>query len=124
MTRQHRLNEIKRFAATDLTDDDAVRTHAECRPEQLTYRYCAVPARIGWLRLESDHVGKTHLKLCRVLDYDHALIGARDRHQGVEERGFPGAAAPADDDISPAIDEPVEQGHDLCGDRTELEKAF
>ena len=88
------LEQIERFGATHLADDDAVRPQPQGRAHQLGHGH------------DTGTGAQRHVVLCRALqlhrvfEHDHAVAGGGDLvEQGIGQRGLAGAGATRDQDV-------------------------
>ena len=93
-----RLQQVERFPAAHLADDDAVRSMPQRRPEQVANRH-GRQTRLLASRLEPDQVRPVDLQLRRVLDQHDAVVGRQERRERVQQRRLARARAAADQDV-------------------------
>ena len=74
MARVHRLQQVERFRAADLADDDAFRTHTQAVLDEIAHRDLAFAFEVGRARFQTHHVRLLQLKFGRVLAGDDALV--------------------------------------------------
>ena len=93
-----RLQQIERFAAAHLADDDAVGAMPQGRAEQL-------PNGDGWqpnlltTSLEPHQVRPINLEFRRVLDEHDSVVHGEERGERVQERGLARTRPAADQDV-------------------------
>src|SRR5450759_4328322 len=95
----HRLQHVKRLAATALTDDDALRAHAQGIDDQSLNGDLTFSVDVLWPCLEPADMLLVQLQLGRVLDGDDAVFHRDEPGQHVQERGLAGPGAARDDDV-------------------------
>src|ERR1017187_1056488 len=113
----HGLEHVERLFAANLSDDDAVRPHAQAVDQQLPLAHRALPFDIGGAGLEPRHVRLFELQFGRILDGDDALLGGDEDGKSVEQGRFTRARTARDDDIEPRLDGGFEQAHHSGGKR-------
>ena len=74
MASVHGLQHVERFAATALTNHDAVGTHTQGVDQQVANRDATLALDIGRPRFESHDVRLTQLKFGCIFDRDDALV--------------------------------------------------
>jgi hypothetical protein len=95
----HRLEHVERLAAAALPHDDAVRTHAQRVPDQITDGVLAAPLEVCGACLQGNDVRLLELQLGCVFDGDDAFFGRDRSGQDIEERRLAAAGAAGDDDV-------------------------
>ena len=89
-----RREQIDHFGAPDLADDDAVRPHPQCLPDELAHRNFADAFDVGASRDQPDQMRMRRRQFRGVLDAHDPLVG-RDRVQHRRQQcrlAGPGAA--------------------------------
>ena len=86
-------------ATADLTDDDAVGTHAQRVLHEVARDDLATPFGVRRSRLEANHVLLLQPELGRVLDRDDTLVARDERAQRVQQRGLSGTGTAGDQDV-------------------------
>ena len=92
----HCLQHIQRFGAAALTDDDAVRTHAERRAYQLALIDAAFFVQVGRPRFEFHYVPLLQLQLGGIFDGDDALVLGDEPRECVQGGGLTGTGSARD----------------------------
>ena len=100
-----RLNQIKRFGATHLTEHDAIRTHTQRVAQKVTNLHGPHPFNAVRPSLQTHHMGMAEPKLGRILDGDHTSFNRHMCCQSIEQRGLTGARTATDDDAAPVCDQ-------------------
>ena len=114
------LSAVSRSSASPpahLADHDPVRSHAQRVAKQVANRHLAAPLDARRAALQAHDVGLAQAKLGRVLDRDHALLGADVGRQRVEQRRLAGPGATRDQDAAPASNGLRQQVAKLGGER-------
>ena len=87
----HRLQHIERFLASNLTHDDAVRSHTQRIDQKLPLVNSTFPFNVWWPRFQADDVILMQLQFCRVFyTYNSFAVGDK-RGQNVQQRGLSSA---------------------------------
>ena len=121
MARLHRVDHLDHLGATDLADDDAVRTHTQRVAHKVAHGDCAKTFAVGGACLEPHHVCSRKCQFGGVLDRDHPFGRADGRGEGVEQGGLSRARRTDDQDVRPAAHSPGEQLHlGRTGQRREI----
>ena len=122
VTRVHGVEHVERFLATDLADDDPVRTHAQCVAEEISLGYLAAAVYVGRPRLQTHDVRLLHLDLDRVLNRDDALCFRDVGRERVEERGLAGTGTAGDEDVQFDLHAGLQELHHVFGDRAGVDQ--
>ena len=93
-----RLQQVERFPAAHLANNDPVRPMSQRRAKQLANRH-GRQAGLLPAGLKPDEVGAINLKFRGVLDEDHAIVQWQEGRQRVQERGLAGARPATDQDV-------------------------
>ena len=100
----HRLEHVERFAATDLSDYDSVRSHPQRGAQQRPHVDRAGPLNAGRTRLQGDDVRLRKSKLRSVLDgHDPLVLTDRERER-VQGGGLSTRGPARDEHASPVAD--------------------
>ena len=99
-----RLQQVERFGAADLTDEDAIGPVPQGRAQQVgdrdrRQRRLLAERRLRAPRLEPKHVRLVEVNLRRLLDQDDAVAVGNVRRQRVQQRRLPGAGSAGDQDV-------------------------
>ena len=117
VSRVERGQQVEGLAAAHLADHDPVRSHAQGVSKQVANRHLAAPLDALGPTLQTHHVGLTQAELRRVLDRDHAFLGADVGRQRVEQRRLTGPGATRDQDAAPAANRLRQEVAKLGGER-------
>jgi hypothetical protein len=74
MPRVERSEQFNDLRASHLTDADAVRTHSQGLPDEITHRDHARALDVRSSGLHTDHVTASGVELSRVFDEDETLV--------------------------------------------------
>ena len=100
----HRLEHVERFAATDLSDYDSVRSHPQRGAQQRPHVDRAGPLNAGRTCLQGDDVRLRKSKLRSVLDgHDPLVLTDRERER-VQGGGLSTRGPARDEHASPVAD--------------------
>lgn len=99
-----RLQQVERFCATDLTDQNAIRSMPQCRTKQVgnrdgRQRRLLAERQLCTPRLEPNHVRFVQMNLCGLLDQNNAIAIGNVRSERVEQRGLAGTGTAGDQDV-------------------------
>src|SRR5690554_4927001 len=122
VTGVHRLEHVQGLRATDLTDDDAVGTHTQGVPDQITDPHLTLALDVGGPGLQCEHVLLMELQLGGVLHGDDALVTGDVAGQHVQGGGLTGTGTTGDDDVEAATDAGPEEVGDPLGEGAELDE--
>src|SRR6187549_2965332 len=89
----HGLEHVERFLASDLADNDAVRTHTQGVDEQLALADGALAFDVRGTRFQPGDVCLVELEFGRVLNGDDTFTLTDKAGEHVEERRLAGASA-------------------------------
>src|SRR4029450_5845031 len=122
MASVHALPPVERFLATNLADDDAVRTHTERVDDELPLTNGALALDVGWPCLEPDHVTLSPRHLGGVLDRHDTLVASDKAGQHIQQRCLAGASATGHDGVEACADRPLQEGEHGCGEGRALDE--
>src|SRR5262245_40942326 len=94
---RHRLQHVKGFFATYLTDDNAVGSHSECVFDEFSLANFAATFNIWRTGLKSPDMWLLQLQLGSILDRNQTLFFRNEARQGIEERCLSGPCATGDE---------------------------
>ena len=96
----HCLQHIQCFRASNLSNNDPLRSHSQCGFDKITDGYLTFSGSVGISCFQTyDIINICDLKLRRVLDRYDTFIPWNEIRHGVEKRCFSRACTPTDKDI-------------------------
>ena len=122
MTGVHRLEHVERFRPADLTDDDAVRAHAQGVTDQVPDPDLTATLGVRRAGFQAHDVRLLQLKLRRILDRDDALALGDEGRQHVEKRRLTGTGAARDQHVELAANRRLKHVHELERERSEVDQ--
>ena len=104
MARVQRLQQVERFAAADLADEDAIGPMPKRRAEQVRdgdrrQRRFLSERRLRAPGLEPQHVRFVEMNLGGFLDHDDPVAVGNVRRQRIQQRRLAGAGSAGDQDV-------------------------
>ena len=121
MARVHRLEHVERLGAADLSDDDAIGTHAQRVPHEIPDGDCPFSLDVRRPSLEPEHVALIELQLGGILDRHDPLVVRDRRRERVQQRRLPRAGTTRDEDVQLRLDAPLEEVDRLLAQRAEVD---
>ena len=100
----HRLQHIECLAASDFSDDDAVRTHAESILHKVSDRDRPLALYIRRTGLERHDMRLLKAELGGIFDGDDAFIGGDEGRKYIQRGRLTGAGTAADHDVQLRLD--------------------
>ena len=106
----HGDEQIQGLGLADLSDEQAVRTHAQRLLDQTAQADLAHALQVRGPGLHGDAVPVAHGELEDLLARDHALAGGNGPGQRADHGGLAGLGGARDDDVEAGLDGGVEEG--------------
>jgi len=100
-----RREQIHDLRTADLADHDAIGTHPQCLPDQVTHRHLADAFDIGAARDQPDQVRMLRCQLGGVFDADDPLRGVDGAEQRGQHGGLTGAGTAGNQEGQPRRDD-------------------
>ena len=122
MARVHGLEHVEGLASTNLTHDDAVRTHTEGVANELADLHFPGALDVGRTRFEWKDVFLVELELLGILHRHDALAVGDEAGENVQERGLPGTGTAAHNSVQPTTYTQVDELRDLWSERAETDQ--
>src|SRR5690349_5831454 len=113
MTGVHCLQHVYALCATDLTQDDPIRTHAESILDEFTLRDFTPALNIGRTRLKANDVILPQLQFGRILDRDDTFIIRDETGHDIEQGRFSGSSSTRDEDVQSGLNDGLQEFTDL-----------
>ena len=115
VTRVHGLQHVERFLGADLSHNDAVGAHTQRVDHQLADVDGARAFHVGRPGFHARHMRLLQAQLGGVFDGDDALVFRDVGGDGVEQGGFAGTRAAADQDVEARLDAAFQQFQHALG---------